>query len=84
MLIMLMLKIPIEKPPNSHLPIRSYPKDPTTYAQATSPNNSSQIPNNSINEIALFNFLNEFKSFINPLLSLLTTVLKSLLSQNVK
>lgn len=55
-----------------------------TYAQATSPNNSSQIPNNSINENALFNFLNEFKSLINPLLSLLTTVLNSLLSQNVK
>jgi hypothetical protein len=55
-----------------------------TYAQDTSPNNSFQIPNNSINENALFNFLNEFKSFINPLLSLLTTVLNSLLSQNVK
>lgn len=55
-----------------------------TYAQATSPNNSSQIPSNSINENALFNFLNEFKSLINPLLSLLTTVLNSLLSQNVK
>lgn len=55
-----------------------------TYAQATSPNNSSQIPSNSINENALFNFLNEFKSLINPLLSLLTTVLNSLLNQNAK
>lgn len=54
-----------------------------TYAKATSPNNSSQTPNNPINDCTLLNFLNEFKSLITPLLSLLTTVLDRLLMQNV-
>jgi len=60
------------------------PKLSQSYAQAASPINSTQTSNNSMNDSTLLNFLNEFKSLINPLLSLLTTVLDRLLNQNVK
>lgn len=59
---------------NTNIPPKSF----KSYAQAASPNNSSPTPNNSINDSTLLNFLNEFKLLINPLLSLLTTVLDSL------
>ncbi|XP_025424523.1 uncharacterized protein LOC112693598 isoform X2 [Sipha flava] len=60
------------------------PKRSLTYAQATHNNNSDPTSNNQINDNTLSNFLNEFKALINPLLSLLTTVLDRLLAQNVK
>lgn len=53
---------------------------PRTYAHAT----SGHIPNTESNDNSLTNFLSEFKALINPLLSLLTTVLDRLLAQNVK
>lgn len=65
---------------NNHTP----PKHSQTYAQATHTNNSVPTSINQINDNTLSNFLNEFKTIINPLLSLLTTVLDRLLAQNVK
>jgi len=53
---------------------------PRTYAHAA----SGHIPNTVTNDNSLSNFLSEFKALINPLLSLLTTVLDRLLAQNVK
>ena len=53
-----------------------------SYAQAASENNSSQKPNSFINDSTLLNFLNEFKSLINLLYSLLTAVLDRLFKLN--
>lgn len=61
----------------SSLPSRSY-------AQATNNQTLHTPPADQTNDLALTNFINEFKALINPLLSLLTTVLDRLLSQNVK
>jgi len=61
----------------SSLPLRSY-------AQATNNQSLHTPPADQTNDLALNNFINEFKALINPLLSLLTTVLDRLLSQNVK
>lgn len=64
------------------------PKPPETnpyhcsYTQATSNHNSNLI--NQSNDTSLTNFQNDFKALINPLLSLLTTVLERLLAQNDK
>jgi len=57
---------------------------PRSYAQATNNQNLHTPPADQTNVLALTNFINEFKALINPLLSLLTTVLDRLLSQNVK
>jgi hypothetical protein len=54
------------------------PKYSQTYAQATHNNNSDPTFNNQINDNTLSNFLNEFKALINPLISLLTTILDHL------
>lgn len=62
---------------SSSLPLRSY-------AQATNNQNSQAPPAVHSNDLALSNFINEFKTLINPLISLLTTVLDRLLAQNVK
>lgn len=68
---------------HQHTSITNTPSDsPKSYAQAASPNNSSQTSNSLTNDNTLLNFLNEFKSLINPLLSLLTTVLDRLIKQN--
>jgi len=58
-------------------PIRSY-------AQAKNNQHLHPPPEDQPNDLTLTNFTNEFKALINPLLSLLTTVLDRLLSQNVK
>lgn len=54
-----------------------------TYANVTKGHQSanSNTPTNT-NEISLLKFLDEFKSIINPLISLLTTVLSSLINTN--
>lgn len=54
-----------------------------TYANVTEGHQSanSNTPTN-INEISLLKFLDEFKSIINPLISLLTTVLSNLINTN--
>jgi hypothetical protein len=57
---------------------------PLSYTQATNNQNLHTPPTDQTNDLALTNFINEFKALINPLLSLLTTVLDRLLSQNVK
>lgn len=51
---------------------------PPSYANATSNSNSS--PSTQTEFSLLTNFLNEFKSLLNPLMSLLTTVLDKLIS----
>jgi len=53
-----------------------------SYAQVTSDQNPNAFNNNE--NATLSNFINEFKALINPLLSLLTTVLDRLLAQNAK
>lgn len=63
-----------QQPPESH-------SLPRTYAHATSNQNPDKNHNDNC---ILTNFLSEFKSLINPLLSLLTTVLDRLLAQNDK
>ncbi|VVC39861.1 Pre-C2HC domain [Cinara cedri] len=65
---------------NNHTP----PKLSQTYTQAAHTNNLVPTSNNQINDNTFSNFLNEFKALINPLLSLLTTVLERLLAENVK
>jgi len=68
-------------------PTDSNNKITPTYAQiaANSPDESNNLLDSNLgsNKI-IFDFLNEFKSLINPLLSLLTTVLNQLLTKNVK
>jgi len=66
-------KVPQQQTPDTISP-------PRTYAHAT----SGHTPNTESNDKSLMNFLSEFKALINPLLSLLTTVLDRLLAQNVK
>lgn len=51
-----------------------------SFAQVTS--NKSSNSNLQDNNKMLFEFLNEFKSLINPLLALLTTVLNKLILKN--
>jgi len=48
---------------------------PRSYAQATNNQILHTPPADQTNDLALTNFTNEFKALINPLLSLLTTVL---------
>lgn len=68
-------KVTQEQPPKTN-------PFPSSYAQAA----SNQNPNstNPTNENSLTNFINEFKAIINPLLSLLTSVLNRLPAQNDK
>jgi len=47
-------------------------------------NNEHQNHQNENMTIQLTTFLNEFKSLINPLISLLTTVIDKLIMKNVK
>lgn len=56
---------------------------PRSYANVTGSNqpNLNPTPTNN-NEISLLKFLDEFKSIINPLISLLTTVLSTLIKPN--
>lgn len=58
------------------------PYQTRSYAQVTSDQNPNASNNNE--NATLSNFINEFKALINPLLSLLTTVLDRLLAQNAK
>lgn len=72
-------------PPNSTSPTSSPTTHQRTYANAT----ASQDPPSALSSHAdtstmLNNFLNEFKTIINPLLSLLTTVLNKLILNNDK
>lgn len=59
-----------------------FPYQTRSYAQVTSDQNPN-VSNNNENA-TLSNFINEFKALINPLQSLLTTVLDRLLAQNAK
>lgn len=51
-----------------------------SFAQVTSNNSSNSSPQD--NNKMFIEFLNEFKSLINPLLTLFTTVLNKLISKN--
>jgi len=53
---------------------------PRSYVQATNNQNLHTPPADQPNDLALTNFINEFKALINPLLSLLITVLDRLFS----
>jgi len=65
-------------------PANGNPTSPRSYANVTEghqlPNFNTTPTNN--NEISFFKFIDEFKSIINPLISLLTTVLSRLIKTN--
>lgn len=73
----------------SHPIIHSIPSQPSpqtqTYAQVTSnaPSDNTIIPPPDINKI-MSSFIDDFKSLINPLISLLTKVISCLLDKNAK